>query len=52
MVLQEPTLAHVFTDWTPIDLHQKLLRLVAGTSARIFVGYPMCRDEEVRKLDI
>jgi cytochrome P450 len=33
-------------DWTPIDLHEKLLRVVAQASARIFVGYPMCRNEE------
>ncbi|KAI1380500.1 putative cytochrome P450 [Hypoxylon crocopeplum] len=33
-------------DWTPIDLHDKLLRVVAQASARIFVGYPMCRNEE------
>ncbi|KAI0386473.1 putative cytochrome P450 [Hypomontagnella monticulosa] len=33
-------------DWTPIDLHDKLLRIVAQASARIFVGYPMCRNEE------
>lgn len=34
-------------DWTPIDLHEKLLRVVAQASARIFVGYPQCRDEKV-----
>ncbi|KAI1639434.1 cytochrome P450 [Biscogniauxia mediterranea] len=33
-------------DWTPIDLHDKLLRIVAQASARIFVGNPMCRDDE------
>ncbi|KAI0200935.1 cytochrome P450 [Astrocystis sublimbata] len=33
-------------DWTPLDLHEKLLRVVAQASARIFVGYPMCRDED------
>ncbi|KAI2636616.1 cytochrome P450 [Xylaria nigripes] len=33
-------------DWTPIDLHERLLRVVAQASARIFVGYPMCRNEE------
>ncbi|GAW13949.1 hypothetical protein ANO14919_033410 [Xylariales sp. No.14919] len=33
-------------EWTPIDLHGKLLRIVAQASARIFVGYPMCRNEE------
>lgn len=33
-------------EWTPIDLHEKLLRVVAQASARIFVGYPMCRNEE------
>ncbi|KAI0540306.1 cytochrome P450 [Xylaria digitata] len=33
-------------EWTPIDLHEKLLRVVAQASARIFVGYPMCRNED------
>ncbi|KAI1334099.1 putative cytochrome P450 [Xylariaceae sp. FL0016] len=33
-------------DWTAIDLHHRLLRVVAQASARIFVGYPMCRNEE------
>ncbi|KAI0163957.1 cytochrome P450 [Xylariaceae sp. FL1272] len=45
--------AHVFNtdfppcdDWTAIDVHEKLLKVVAQASARIFVGYPMCRNEE------
>ncbi|KAK5626397.1 hypothetical protein RRF57_002112 [Xylaria bambusicola] len=45
--------AHCFTtqfppcdEWTPIDLHDKLLRVVAQASARIFVGRHMCRNEE------
>ncbi|KAI0811695.1 cytochrome P450 [Xylaria sp. FL0064] len=49
----EHEVAHCFTtqfppcdEWTPIDLHEKLLRVVAQASARIFVGYPMCRNEE------
>ncbi|KAI1429824.1 cytochrome P450 [Xylaria sp. FL1777] len=49
----EHEIAHCFTtqfpscdEWTPIDLHEKLLRVVAQASARIFVGYPMCRNEE------
>ncbi|KAI0459174.1 cytochrome P450 [Xylaria acuta] len=33
-------------EWTSLDLHEMLLRVVAQASARIFVGYPMCRDEE------
>ncbi|CAJ2505364.1 Uu.00g127580.m01.CDS01 [Anthostomella pinea] len=49
----EQEVAHCFqtqfpscNEWTPIDLHDKLLRVVAQASARIFVGYPMCRNEE------
>ncbi|GAP88426.2 putative cytochrome P450 [Rosellinia necatrix] len=49
----ESEIAHCFEtqfppcdDWTPLDLHEKLLRVVAQASARIFVGYPLCRDEE------
>ncbi|KAJ2993668.1 hypothetical protein NUW58_g1773 [Xylaria curta] len=33
-------------EWTAIDLHEKLLRVVAQASARIFVGYPLCRSDE------
>lgn len=33
-------------EWTEVDLHESLLRVVAQASARIFVGYPMCRNEE------
>ncbi|KAI0477527.1 putative cytochrome P450 [Xylariaceae sp. FL0804] len=33
-------------DWTRINLHAKLLRVVAQASARVFVGYPLCRNEE------
>ncbi|KAH7040883.1 cytochrome P450 [Microdochium trichocladiopsis] len=33
-------------DWTPIDLHEQLLRVVAQASARIFVGAPLCRNDE------
>jgi cytochrome P450 len=35
-----------FTGWTPIDLQEKLNRIVAQASARIFVGFPLCRSEE------
>ncbi|KAI0097264.1 cytochrome P450 [Nemania sp. FL0031] len=49
----EHEVAHAFEtqfppcdEWTPIDLHEKLLHVVAQASARIFVGYPMCRNEE------
>ncbi|KAH9907589.1 putative cytochrome P450 [Xylariomycetidae sp. FL2044] len=49
----EQEVAHCFEtqfpacdEWTPIDLHEKLLRVVAQASARIFVGYPMCRNED------
>ncbi|KAL6853226.1 putative cytochrome P450, partial [Trichoderma novae-zelandiae] len=33
-------------DWTPVELHETLLRVVAQASARIFVGDPMCRNDE------
>lgn len=33
-------------DWTPIDLQEKLNRIVAQASARIFVGLPLCRNED------
>ncbi|KAI0408465.1 cytochrome P450 [Xylaria palmicola] len=49
----EHEIAHCFEtqfppceEWTEIDLHAKLLRVVAQASARIFVGYPMCRNDE------
>lgn len=34
------------TDWTPIDLQENLNRVVAQASARIFVGLPLCRNED------
>ncbi|KAF4469441.1 Cytochrome P450 [Fusarium albosuccineum] len=33
-------------DWTPVKIFGKLLRIVALASGRIFVGRPLCRDEE------
>ncbi|RFU81283.1 cytochrome p450 [Trichoderma arundinaceum] len=44
----EQEVAHCFeTSFPPCeDLHETLLRIVAQASARIFVGYPMCRNEE------
>lgn len=33
-------------DWTPVKVFEKLLRIVALASGRIFVGRPLCRDEE------
>jgi hypothetical protein len=32
--------------WTPVQIFGKLLRIVAFASGRIFVGRPLCRDEE------
>ncbi|KAK1753823.1 putative cytochrome P450 E-class, group IV [Echria macrotheca] len=32
--------------WTPIRINQKLLRIVAMVSGRIFIGSELCRDEE------
>jgi hypothetical protein len=32
--------------WTPVKVFEKLLRIVALASGRIFVGRPLCRDEE------
>ncbi len=32
--------------WTPVKIHPIVLRLVARISARIFVGFPLCRDED------
>ncbi|KAG0646519.1 Cytochrome P450 monooxygenase BOA7 [Hyphodiscus hymeniophilus] len=33
-------------DWTSVKIFEKLLRIVALASGRIFVGQPLCRDEE------
>ncbi|MCJ1377217.1 hypothetical protein MMC17_000309 [Xylographa soralifera] len=32
------------SDWTPIQVHARFLEIVGRTSARVFVGYPLCRD--------
>ncbi|CAN8102035.1 unnamed protein product [Discula destructiva] len=39
-------------DWTPIQVFDKLLRIVALASGRIFVGRPLSRDEEWIKLTV
>jgi hypothetical protein len=39
-------------DWTPVKVFEKLLRIVALVSGRIFVGRPLSRDEEWIKLTI
>ncbi|EGR44683.1 uncharacterized protein TRIREDRAFT_69883 [Trichoderma reesei QM6a] len=44
--ITKSSVSHSPIDWTPVDLHETLLRVVAQASARIFVGYPMCRNEE------
>lgn len=33
-------------DWTPFVLYQKLTRIVALLSGRVFVGHPLSREEE------
>ncbi|KAI9927419.1 hypothetical protein ASPWEDRAFT_175021 [Aspergillus wentii DTO 134E9] len=33
-------------EWSPIQLYPKLLRIIALLSGRVFVGRPLCRDEE------
>lgn len=39
-------------DWKPVVIFEKLLRIVALASGRIFVGRPLSRDEEWIKLTI
>ncbi|KAI0556086.1 cytochrome P450 [Xylaria curta] len=33
-------------DWTSVNIHSKLLRIVAMVSGRIFIGPELCRDEK------
>lgn len=33
-------------DWTEVNIHKKLLRMVAMVSGRVFVGPELCRDEQ------
>jgi hypothetical protein len=33
-------------EWTPIQFHSKILRVIALLSGRTFVGLPLCRNEE------
>jgi hypothetical protein len=40
------------SDWTSIKIFEKLLRIVALASGRIFVGRPLSRDEEWIKLTV
>jgi cytochrome P450 len=39
-------------DWTPVYIYPTVLRLVARLSARVFVGFPLCRDEDWLKVSI
>ncbi|KAH6707961.1 cytochrome P450 [Leptodontidium sp. MPI-SDFR-AT-0119] len=39
-------------DWTSVKIFEKLLRIVALASGRIFVGRPLSRDEEWIKLTV
>lgn len=39
-------------DWTSLDLYPTTLRIIARVSARIFVGFPLCRDEDWLKTSI
>jgi hypothetical protein len=34
------------SEWTPIQFHLKILRVIALLSGRTFVGLPLCRNEE------
>jgi hypothetical protein len=39
-------------DWTPIPLYLTLLRIVALISGRIFVGLPLCRNDDWIRISI
>jgi hypothetical protein len=39
-------------DWTPVKVFEKLLRIVALASGRIFVGRPLSREEEWIKMTV
>ncbi|KAL3417887.1 hypothetical protein PVAG01_10897 [Phlyctema vagabunda] len=39
-------------EWTSVHMYSKVLRIIAFLSGRIFVGLPLCRDEEWVKTTI
>ena len=39
-------------DWTSLDIHQTVLRIIARVSGRAFVGLPLCRDEDWLKISV
>ncbi|KAI0503173.1 cytochrome P450 [Xylaria bambusicola] len=39
-------------DWQNVDINRVVRMLVASSSARVFVGYPACRNEEWLKLSV
>ncbi len=39
-------LNHLQESWISISFNSTILRLVARISARVFVGFPLCRNEE------
>ncbi|KAI1428890.1 cytochrome P450 [Xylaria sp. FL1777] len=39
-------------DWQEVDIHNVMQMLLARMSAKVFVGYPACRNEEWLKLSV
>ncbi|TFK66280.1 hypothetical protein BDN72DRAFT_156184 [Pluteus cervinus] len=39
-------------EWLSVPAYDTVLQLVVGTSNRLFVGLPLCRDPDYRKLNI
>ncbi|EJT96540.1 cytochrome P450 [Dacryopinax primogenitus] len=37
-------------DWMPVNAYELILRVVCRTSNRLFVGLPLCRNEEFTKM--
>lgn len=38
-------------DWVEIDLNKVALHVISRITARLFVGFPLCRDEEWVRLN-
>jgi cytochrome P450 len=41
-----------FKDWTPVQIYQVILKVIARISNRVFVSEPVCRNEEWIKMGL
>jgi len=43
---QQTLIIYTVTEWTSVEISTPILRTVARTNSRVFVGFPLCRNED------